>query len=86
MNVAKCAFSLLFAGVLMHIINVSLFTLNNYSVEPLCSIDYSDQTKCHCKCGLWIHAIVSATWKALGPIFDKVWLQNVGVGCWTDFP
>ena len=25
-------------------------------------------------------AIVSATWKALGPIFDKVWLQNVGVG------
>ena len=57
MNVAKCAFSLLFAGVLMHIVNVSLFTLNNYSVEPLCSIDYSDQTKCHCKCGLWIHAL-----------------------------
>ena len=57
MNVAKCAFSLLFAGVLMHIVNVSLFTLNNYSVEPLCSIDYSDQTKCYCKCGLWIHAL-----------------------------
>ena len=57
MNVAKCAFSLVFAGVLMHIVNVSLFTLNNYSVEPLCSIDYSDQTKCHCKSGLWIHAL-----------------------------
>ena len=50
--------------------------------------------RCHCKCGLWIHAIVSATWKALGLIFDKVWLQNVGVGgvlgpgkwaCWVDF-
>ena len=27
MNVAKCAFSLLFAGVLMHIVNVSIFTL-----------------------------------------------------------
>ena len=28
-----------------------------FSVEPLCSIDYSDQTKCHCKSGLWIHAL-----------------------------
>ena len=31
MNAAKRAFSLLFAGVLMHIINVSLFTLSNSS-------------------------------------------------------